>query len=232
MNFLFRSLYDWILYVKDAIFVADSGSVKAGIDATGDGASPGGKFTPGGGGTPARGAASLTPQAAPSAPSNGDFWTTAAGVFARAAGTTVELGLLVFEWVTNPPNTAGTTTFCWAGIAQAAVAAPPAASAVAQTTHLVPRAGVVRSAVIKVAAGVTSGPTSGGSVTVTLVKNGVPTSLAVTVPAGTAVGAVLSFSGTPPAVALGDVLDIQVVNGAGLVTGITTSQIEVLLALG
>jgi hypothetical protein len=41
MNWLFRFLYDWILYVKDAIFVADSGSAKDGLKGTGDGAGSG-----------------------------------------------------------------------------------------------------------------------------------------------------------------------------------------------
>jgi hypothetical protein len=73
-NWLKRLAYKWLQYVSDAVFVATVGSALAGIDATGDGATPGGKFTPGGGGTPARGAVNLNPQAAPTAPVEGDVW--------------------------------------------------------------------------------------------------------------------------------------------------------------
>src|SRR4051812_14334553 len=87
-NWLQRLTYKWLAYLKDAVFVADAGSVLPGVTATGDGASPGVKAIPGGGATPARGALNLPPQAAPTAPADGDLWTTAAGFFARIAGVT------------------------------------------------------------------------------------------------------------------------------------------------
>jgi len=90
-NFLMNLIDKWVAYLQDAIFVADAGSVKAGIDATGDGATPGGKFTPGGAGTPARGAVALATQTTPTAPSNGDVWYDGTNLVCRVNGVTIPL---------------------------------------------------------------------------------------------------------------------------------------------
>jgi hypothetical protein len=49
VNFLLRYIYDWILYLKDAVFVATAGSGLDGVRGTGDGAGAGGRFTGGAG---------------------------------------------------------------------------------------------------------------------------------------------------------------------------------------
>jgi len=60
----------------------------------------------GGGGSPVKGAINLVPQAAPSAPDNGDIWTTAAAVFARISGATKQLAT---------QDVAGPTVYSWGG---------------------------------------------------------------------------------------------------------------------
>src|SRR6267142_2322135 len=57
-------------------------------------ASPGLKATAGGGGAPGTGALNLVPQVAPSAPANGDLWTTTAALFARINAATKTLAAL------------------------------------------------------------------------------------------------------------------------------------------
>lgn len=105
VNWLFRTIYDWCLYVADAVFVAATGSGLPGVTATGDGASPGVKAIPGGGATPARGALNLATQTAPTAPADGDLWYDGTGFFVRLAGAT-----RTFLAATIPQVFSGTAT--------------------------------------------------------------------------------------------------------------------------
>lgn len=108
INFLFNWIYKWVLYLKDAVLIADAGSALPGVTATGDGAAPGAQFTPGGAGSPARGALAIPPQTAPTAPSNGDVWTTAAALFARINGATkTQAALETAQTFTQPQTFTG-----------------------------------------------------------------------------------------------------------------------------
>ena len=236
LNYLLRTIFDWCLYLRDAVFTADAGSGLAGVSGTGDGASPGGAFTPGGGGAPARGALFLYPQLTPSAPVNGDIWVApniAGSLFAKLNGVISSFldatasALASLSFIGNPGNTASTNYLAWGGASQAAVAANGSVRANGQTTHMAGFAGQLRGLIIKTGAlGI------GGPVVVTLMKNGVATALAATIIAGTASGAVVTATGAPVAVALGDILEVQIANGVGVTTSIGLSLITALLSAG
>lgn len=157
MNWLFRTIYDWVLYLADAVFVAAAGSALAGVSGTGDGSAPGvsgtggatngagvrgngtgtgagvsatgGSSGPGvlaaaGGATPARGALNAAPQAAPTAPADGDVWVLPTGELQwRGNGATKTSANLVTTaqqalqfWLTPGSWTSGAQTFAWGSI--------------------------------------------------------------------------------------------------------------------
>ena len=126
-NFLLRYIYDWIQYVRDAVFTATAASALDGLKATGDGvgagvngfggaSGPGVAAAAGGGGAPVRGALALTVQAAPTGPVNGDVWSLGSALktyLGGASGTIAineSMGALSEGFETAcPPATGGWT---------------------------------------------------------------------------------------------------------------------------
>lgn len=225
LNWLFRFLYDWILYLKDAVFVATSGSGLAGVDATGDGTTPGVKATPGGAGSPARGALNLVPQADPSAPSNGDVWTTVNGLFARIAGATLQFlstlqaapSILVFGYSAGFADT--TARFAPVGTGGALNTTEGKVSFIAPSAGKISKLNVNQNV----------GSTTQGTV-YTVRKNGGNTALTVTLSAGgsnvTGGDSTNSF-----AVANGDVISVQAQGVSGITVGATDVRISMLFTL-
>jgi hypothetical protein len=92
VNTALQKLYDFVALIWAGVFTGTGAG--AGLSGTGGATGPGVAAIAGGGGAPARGALAVTPQTAPSAPSNGDFWSTAAAFFVRIAGSTFTMALL------------------------------------------------------------------------------------------------------------------------------------------
>lgn len=92
-NAAYQKLADYIAYILQAGFVGSGAS--PGISGTGGATGAGVVAIAGGGGSPAAGALLLTPQAAPSAPVNGNAWINSAAnsgdLFIRSQGTTLRI---------------------------------------------------------------------------------------------------------------------------------------------
>jgi hypothetical protein len=135
-------------------------------------------------------------------------------------------------YVGNPGNVASTAYYAWAATTTTAGSPPTNGSTPAtgwqtgQTTHMVGLAGVVQQLAIR-----TGVLTVGGAVTVTLMKNGIAVpGFSQVIPAGTAQGTIYTVAPGPQAVAVGDLLEVQIANGVGVTQSIGVSPITVVLA--
>lgn len=126
-----------------------------------------------------------------------------------------------FSYVGNPGNAASTNYFAWAASSQGAVAANPTAGANGQTRHIIPFAGVFRKIAIR-----TTNATVGGTIIIAVFNQSVGVNIAtITLNAGTAAGTFTAFVAGTTAIALGDVVEVQIQNQGGVTTSLGLSLI-------
>jgi len=183
------------------------------------------KAVAGGGGSPQRGAINLAVQIGPGTPSDGDLWITTGFFNAQIGGAKMQVAdagkpaFAQFTYVGNPGNAASTNYFAWAGASQGAPATNGTARANGQTTHMVAVTG--GNGAIRVRTGQL---TAGGTVTIQPMINGVPTGGTISIPAGTAAGTSFTLTfGAGNLVSQGDILELEIINGAGVTASIGLS---------
>src|SRR6266851_3249658 len=191
------------------------------------------------GATPARVGINLpaAPAGFPSAPVAGDVWQASSFFQFNLGGGTAgnrtfqaseRSGFTYLTYVGNPGNVASTTYFAWGATSQGAPAVNPTAKAFGQTSHMGGFGGTAYQLSVK-----TGQATVGGTVTVELhVTTFDPGPIMlITIPAGTAAGAVFSVT-TPTAFNQFDEIYVKIINGAGVTTSIGISPISVNLTNG